>query len=114
MPNPNPNGDGKTWGQIKCVPAALIPSRTGGKWHDLFREVWLRLDKTGRSEALVVPFDSDKEGNAARTALGKMARSSGVDIELVSRKRGDGGRDLYVRRGISFKKSDFTPEGDDD
>ncbi|HML22073.1 MAG TPA: hypothetical protein PKD09_10505 [Aggregatilinea sp.] len=97
----------RPWGTITEILAKDIvaPGSAAGRWAELWEDVRLRLEQTGRNFALAIPFDDPKVGENASTALRKYGEMQlGPDcVEVISRKTGKG-RTVYVRRGEDYEK----------
>ena len=119
MPRPRKNFDdsparstaatngARPWGPISEILATDIaaPGGAAGRWIELWEDVKLRLERTGRNFALAIPFDDPKVGENAATALRNYSeRQLGPDcIEVISRRTGKS-RTVYVRRGEAYQK----------
>lgn len=95
------------WGAIKEIPASEMDAMHKGRyvWLALWQEILLRLEKTPASKALEIPFNDDKTAQRASQAFYNAAKSHQLDVIIRTRKDGNGGRIIYVRRGPTWGKS---------
>lgn len=95
------------WANIKEISASHMEELTQVKrtqWAELWDDIRLRLEQTPPSKALEIAFPDESAGFRATQALRRSALREGVDIILRTRKDGNGGRIVYVRRGPTWSK----------
>lgn len=68
------------WGEIVEVGREYILPIKGLKWFDLYSDLVLRLERTNRDNALLVPFSNSRIATAAAKALEKFVWPTPVDL----------------------------------
>ena len=99
---------GQAYGLITCIPADEIPDPRAqrvtiawGAWLPFVEEVLLRLECTPRSEALRIPFASEKLAHRAYCALTNYGTRNRIPGLIEARRVT---RYLFVRRGEKWGK----------